>query len=117
MASTSARGPDAITASVPFSAPVTPPLTGQSICTMLRLERGEDALRHHRAGGGEIDEATHALAFDDALGAGRDREHDVGRRQARHHGLGRVGDLPGRAAATAPSAARRSIASAACRRR
>ena len=33
--SQSARGPDTITASVPFSAPPTPPLTGQSICTML----------------------------------------------------------------------------------
>ena len=32
----SLRGPDAITASVPFSAPLTPPLTGLSICTMLR---------------------------------------------------------------------------------
>ena len=30
----SARGPDTITASVPFSAPPTPPLTGLSICTM-----------------------------------------------------------------------------------
>ena len=37
IASNSARGPDTITASVPFSAPVTPPLTGLSICTMLRL--------------------------------------------------------------------------------
>src|SRR6516225_3186291 len=35
-ASTSARGPDAITATVPFSAPRTPPETGASICTMLR---------------------------------------------------------------------------------
>ena len=30
-------GPDTMTASVPFSAPATPPLTGQSICTMLRV--------------------------------------------------------------------------------
>ena len=36
-ASKSARGPDTITASVPFSAPPTPPLTGLSICTMLRF--------------------------------------------------------------------------------
>src|SRR5499433_855294 len=36
MALTSARGPEAINASVPFAAPVTPPLTGQSICTMFR---------------------------------------------------------------------------------
>src|SRR5262245_47276659 len=36
MALTSARGPEAINASVPFVAPVTPPLTGQSICTMFR---------------------------------------------------------------------------------
>ena len=35
--SNSAFGPDTITASVPFSAPPTPPDTGQSICTMLRL--------------------------------------------------------------------------------
>ena len=28
-----------MTASVPFSAPATPPLTGQSICTMLRCFR------------------------------------------------------------------------------
>src|SRR6266446_6677619 len=34
IALTSARGPEAINASVPFAAPVTPPLTGQSICTM-----------------------------------------------------------------------------------
>src|SRR5262245_31348157 len=33
---TSWRGPDAITASVPLEAPVTPPLTGLSICTMSR---------------------------------------------------------------------------------
>ena len=32
--SQSARGPETITASVPFSAPPTPPLTGLSICTM-----------------------------------------------------------------------------------
>ena len=30
----SAEGPDTITASVPFSAPATPPETGASICTM-----------------------------------------------------------------------------------
>src|SRR5262245_23227166 len=36
MALTSARGPEAINASVPFVALVTPPLTGQSICTMFR---------------------------------------------------------------------------------
>ena len=35
-ASTSARGPDAITETVPFSAPMTPPETGASICTMSR---------------------------------------------------------------------------------
>ena len=35
-ASASAFGPDTITASVPFSAPPTPPLTGLSICTMSR---------------------------------------------------------------------------------
>src|SRR5215470_2716709 len=35
MAAISACGPDAMTASVPFSAPRTPPLTGLSICTML----------------------------------------------------------------------------------
>jgi hypothetical protein len=35
-AATSARGPDTITASVPFSAPPTPPLTGESICTISR---------------------------------------------------------------------------------
>ena len=35
-ASKSARGPDTITASVPFSAPPTPPLTGLSSWTMLR---------------------------------------------------------------------------------
>src|SRR5262245_5011434 len=34
IAATSPRGPDAINASVPLAAPVTPPLTGQSICTM-----------------------------------------------------------------------------------
>ena len=34
IASNSARGPDTITASVPFSAPPTPPLTGLSSCTM-----------------------------------------------------------------------------------
>jgi hypothetical protein len=34
IASTSARGPETISASVPLAAPVTPPLTGQSICTM-----------------------------------------------------------------------------------
>jgi hypothetical protein len=35
--SNSARGPDTITASVPFSAPATPPETGLSICTMFRF--------------------------------------------------------------------------------
>ena len=35
--SKSARGPETMTASVPFSAPATPPETGLSICTMLRF--------------------------------------------------------------------------------
>jgi len=35
-ASKSVRGPDTMTASVPFSAPPTPPLTGLSSWTMLR---------------------------------------------------------------------------------
>ncbi len=38
-ASKSPRGPDTMTASVPFSAPPTPPETGLSICTRLRLAR------------------------------------------------------------------------------
>ena len=37
IASKSAFGPDTMTASVPFSAPPTPPETGLSICTMLRF--------------------------------------------------------------------------------
>ncbi|MET4515593.1 hypothetical protein ABIB81_004920 [Bradyrhizobium sp. I1.7.5] len=35
--SNSALGPETITARVPFSAPPTPPETGQSICTMSRF--------------------------------------------------------------------------------
>ena len=35
--STSAFGPDTMTASVPLLAPPTPPLTGESICTMFFL--------------------------------------------------------------------------------
>ena len=38
-ASKSMRGPDTMTASVPFSAPPTPPLTGLSSCTMLRFAK------------------------------------------------------------------------------
>ena len=38
-ASKSVRGPDTMTASVPFSAPPTPPLTGLSSCTMLRFAK------------------------------------------------------------------------------
>src|SRR5262249_20984910 len=61
------------------------------------LERLEDALGHDRAGGRKIDEAAHAPAFDHAASAGRDFEHDLGRRQARHHRFDRVGDLADRA--------------------
>ena len=39
----------------------------------------------------QIDEAAHAVAFDHAAGAGRDREHDVGRGQAHHHGFDCIG--------------------------
>ncbi len=58
---------------------------------VLRLEQVEDALGHLSAGGREIDEAAHAFAGNDAVGAGRHREHDVGRRQACEDGLDFVG--------------------------
>ena len=75
-----------MTASVPFSAPVTPPLTGQSICdNVARSKRVEDAPRHDRAGGGEIDEPAHSFALDHAIAAGGRRKHNLGRWQAGHH--------------------------------
>ena len=56
--SKSARGPDTITASVPFSAPPTPPLTGLSTCTMSRFaQQAVNPRRHLRADGGEVDKA------------------------------------------------------------
>src|SRR5262249_33465926 len=59
-------------------------------------ERLEDALRHDGAGGGKIDKAFDAFAFD-AAGAGRDFKNDVRRRQARHDRLHRIGDFLRRA--------------------
>ena len=47
--SMSSCGPDTMTASVPFSAPPTPPLTGESICTMLRSSAAPRDLRPPRA--------------------------------------------------------------------
>src|SRR4029077_16181856 len=58
-------------------------------------ERLEDALGHDCAGGRQIDEAAHARAFDYAVSSGCDLEHDLRRRQARHHGFDRVGHLAG----------------------
>ena len=75
IASKSARGPDTITASVPFSAPPTPPLTGLSSCTMLAgLQQVVDLHGHLRADGGEVDEALDALALDDAAGGATSSE-------------------------------------------
>ena len=97
-ASTSARGPDAITATVPFSAPGTPPLTGASICTMFFAA---SSLKTRCAITAPVVERSTKrrtrLAFDHAIRPGRDFEHDVGRRQAHHHGLGGVGDFLRRA--------------------
>jgi hypothetical protein len=86
----SARGPETITASVPCHRAV-------DLHDVARAQRFENALRHHGAGGRQIDEAAHPFAFDDTARAGRDVEHHVRRRQARHHGFGGVGDFGGRA--------------------
>jgi hypothetical protein len=60
---------------------------------VLGLERLGDARRHARAGGREIEEALDLPALDHAVLAGHDRQHDVRRGQARHHGLDLVGDV------------------------
>ena len=62
-----------------------------------RRERLEDALRHHRAGGGQIDETFDALSLDHPVGPGRDLEHDIRCRQAGHDGFDDVGDFLWRA--------------------
>src|SRR6516165_7205688 len=60
-------------------------------------ERLEDALRHHRARRGKIDEALHAFTFDHAVGPGCYFENDIGRRQTRHDCFDHVGDFLRRA--------------------
>src|SRR5215472_6379472 len=90
IAATSARGPDTISASVPLAAPVTPPLTGQSICTMffalsavkMRLATTAPVVERSTKRRTRLPSITPP--------AGRDREHDVGCGQAHHHGFDRI---------------------------
>jgi len=57
----------------------------------------EDALSHHCAGGGKIDETPDAFAIDDSIRAGRDLQHNGGDWQAHHHGFGSIRDFHRRA--------------------
>jgi hypothetical protein len=80
-----------MTASVPFSAPPTPPLTGLSMATIpprgkqiVNLDRGPST------DGGEVDEAPDTRAVGNVR---RDITGRLKRRQTGHHGFGALGDF------------------------
>jgi hypothetical protein len=110
--SQSARGPETITASVPFSAPPDAAADGAiDLHDLLRSQQAVNPRRHLRADGREVDEAPDALALDHAAGAGRDLQRGLQRRQARQHGSQRSAMSFGDDAGTAPSAMSLSTAS------
>ena len=87
-------GPETITASVPFSAPAGPPLTGASTATMPFSSRPlatSIAIR-----GPVVDKSMNVLTLLPAttpFDAKRDRLDDIGRRQTDHDDLGLRGDI------------------------
>ena len=92
--SASGRGQAIIIASVPFSAPDGPPLTGASTAVMPFFASPSATSLATRGPVVERSTKTFDLAaLDHAVLAERDRFHDVGRRQADQHGLALRGDI------------------------
>jgi hypothetical protein len=77
-----------MTASVPFTAPLMPPLTGASTSVrFLGFESLRDQLGRAGSGGRQIDQDAGAVAGNDAVRSQRDGLDDVRGRQADEHDI------------------------------